>query len=147
MGPEQNPILLLVCDDYLDLVIGRDCPRVFLHKGQQFEDFADRDFNGFYDFLRDNSGRVLGVSFSPSAPPAFLLEGLRALPYIEIAYSTTVRICFGRERNFDLSISMDQYYGENRIYRSSAGRIALSFSLAPLALSEIHSIPAGKAAP
>jgi hypothetical protein len=142
MNSTENQILFLMCDDQLDLVLRSDCPRTFVHHAHYFEDLADRDFNGFYDFLRDSSRHVLGVSFLASALPEFLLDRVRPLPYVELVNSTSLRIFFTEERSFDPSISMDQYFGENRIYRSAAGGVALSFSLALLASSEIRSIPA-----
>lgn len=139
--PMEGAILFLACSQSLDVFFGNDFPRTFVRDEQHFEDLDDRDFNGFYDFLRDDSRRVLGVRFLPSAPPEFLLDSLKSLPYVERGLSTELRIFFSQERKFDPSISVDQYFGENRIYCSTTGRIALSFSLAPLNVSEVRSIP------
>lgn len=142
MGPMENRVLLLICNERPDLILRDDCPVTFVHRGEQFQDAADRDFNGFYDFLRDNSRTVLGINFSASDLPRFLVDGVRSLPYVEIPYSTTLRVFFGKDRNFSQSLSEDQHFGENRIYRSPVGRVALSFGLAPLGPAEIRSISA-----
>lgn len=134
-------ILLLICDERLGLVVRDSCPLSFLHDGEFFRNLGGQDFNGFYDFLRDDSGRILGTSLSVFPTAEFLLDTLRSRSYVEVANPTILRIFFAKERNFEPSISVDQYFGENRIYRSTSGRIALSLSLATLTPAEIRSIP------
>lgn len=145
MGETQSLIghrlLLLMCDERLGLVVRDSCPLSFLQDGEFFRSLRGVDFNGFYDFLRDNSGRILGTSLSVFPAAELLLDTLRPFSYVEVVNPTILRIFFGQDRNFDPSISIDQYFGDNRIYRSTSGRTALSLSLAPLTPSEIRSIP------
>jgi len=142
MSLTENPVLLLILSAKPGLLLAKGCPRTFVHNGENFQDTDDQDFNGFYDFLRDDSRHVLGISFSPPALHGFLMDCVRSLPYVEVPCSTTLRIFFREERNFNPSISMDQYFGDNRIYRSPGARVALSFGLTPLGLAEISSISA-----
>lgn len=137
----RHQTLLLVFDERLDLVVKDSCPLSFVHDSHFFENIRGQDFNGFYDFLRDDSGRVLGISFSVFPAAEFLLDSLRAFSYVQCVDPTVLRIFFGRDRDFNPSNSIDQYFGENRVYRSTSGKVALSFSLAPLAPSEVGSIP------
>lgn len=137
----EHRILLLICDEPLDLVVMDSCPLSFRHHGEFFRNLRGQDFNGFYDFLRNNSGRILGTSLSVFPAAEFLLDTLRSRSYVEVASPTILRIFFAQERNFEPSTSVDQYFGEHRIYQSTSGRIALSLSLATLTPSEIRSIP------
>jgi hypothetical protein len=138
----RHQTLLLVCDERLDLAVKDSCPLSFVHNSHHFKNIRGQDFNGFYDFLRNNSANILGISFSVFPGAEFLLDSFRSFSYVQPVDSTILRIFFGQDRNFSPSISIDQYFGENRVYRATSGKIALSFSLAPLAPSEARSIPA-----
>ena len=72
------------------------------------------------------------ASVSPcSLLQKFLMDSLRSFSYVQPVDSTILRTFFGHDRKFNSSISVDQYFGENRIYRATSEKVALSFSLAP----------------
>lgn len=48
----------------------------FEFSGEHFEDVGLGMHNGFYDFLRSRTGRILGLRFSPDSDAEALLTGL-----------------------------------------------------------------------
>jgi len=60
----KHQTLLLICDERLDLAVTDSCPLFFDHNSHLFKNIRGQDFNGFSDFLRNDSGPILGVSFS-----------------------------------------------------------------------------------
>ena len=74
----KHQTLLLICDERLDLAVTDSCPLFFDHNSHLFKNIRGQDFNGFYDFLRNDSGPILGVSFSVF-PAAEIPDGFTPL--------------------------------------------------------------------
>ena len=102
-----------------------DAPAVRL-AGKDHVDAGAGDWLGFYDWLRDRAGRVIGVQqwlFEPSTYPfAKAFAGVDA-----DSHSGCVRIFFGQSRDVDEAASCDQDFGSNRLLVANDS-IALTFN-------------------
>ncbi len=126
----RNICLIVVCAEEIALAIAPHCPERFLRYANcRFDDEGFGDLTGFYDWLRNAEGLVIGVRYLPADELNFLLEELSELPYAEVDWRIrSVEFYFSRDRSVDASISNDQEFGDNRLLRSSSGTIAISFN-------------------
>jgi len=111
--------------------------------GDHFEDVGLGFHNGFYDFLRDRAGSVIGLRYLPSSDAEDILKEVSETEGLRLArdgqHLEVVILC-GREQDFDPETSSDQYFGDNTIYRSRvSGRLAIGFALDSLSPPEIAS--------
>jgi hypothetical protein len=110
----------------------------------RFEDIGLGVLNGFYDFLRESGGGIIGIRFMPYPDAEFLLTSVRGSHRLRVArqgLQGTLTIYFGDDVAFDSSVSIDQYFGDNAIYRSlETGRFAISFGLDTLSPAETASL-------
>ena len=101
-------------------------PLVF--EGIRYVDQGYGSFLGFYDWLRNSEGQLLGVRFFPFEDFAFLFEITKQLEYVAVDQECRwLDIYFSADREVDESISDDQGFGGNMILRSEDGNYALSF--------------------
>lgn len=82
----------------------------------EYRDADIGDFIGFYDFLRNSAGEILGVRFFPFEDCDFAEKELKMF--------------VSPNQNYDESKSDDQLFGDNKLFKSKNGRILLTF-LAP----------------
>ena len=115
--------------------------------GQHFEDSGlggHNAHNGFYDFLRTQTGAVIGVRFTPDADASLALEAVpegQGFRRVVEGKLTALLITWAPGEDFDPELSMDQYFGNNVIYRAAAsGTLAIGFAVDPLSLEEIASL-------
>lgn len=88
----------------------------FLLGGIEYEDSGLGDFIGFYDYLRNSAGNILGVRF---------------LPFEDCGFSETeINLIASPDENVDESKSDDQLFTDNKLYKSRNGSILITF-LAP----------------
>ncbi|MGC2235534.1 MAG: hypothetical protein WA584_05210 [Pyrinomonadaceae bacterium] len=88
----------------------------FLLSGVEYEDSHLGDFIGFYDYLRNTAGEVSGVRFFPFEDCRFSKK--------------EINLFASPEKDIDESISDDQLFTDNKLYKSRNGNILLTF-LAP----------------
>lgn len=105
-------------DDYTSLVVA----------DIEFKEVAGGSFNGFYDWLRDSEGRVLGVRYYPFEDYCFLFSVVTELDFVEVVESDTCfNIYFSGDSELDESKSCDQAFGGNKIFKSAGGEYFISF--------------------
>ena len=85
----------------------------FLLDGIEYNDRAFGDFSGFYDYLRNSSGEVLGIRFSPFEDCGF--------------HDKELLLFASANEDFDKETSDDQRFGDNKIYQARNGAILLTF--------------------
>lgn len=107
----------------------------FLLDGIEYTDSNFDDFSGFYDYLRNSAGEILGVRF---------------LPFEDYDFNEKELIFLASEtETIDEEKSDDQRFGENKIYRTRNGNILLTFpapnenfasdfKISPADFAEIH---------
>lgn len=99
--------------------------------GAEYMDMGYADFAGFTDWLRDSSGRVLGVRLSPFEDLEFLFDVVKSLGYVDLDRgSKYFNIYFSDERLYDEARSDDQAFGGNKVYASEGGEYLLTFNAA-----------------
>lgn len=102
----------------------------------------------FYDWLRDSSGRLIGVRFYPL--DAGLLLKLSSLRYVETrTYQNVtwrsiaegeVEIYFGDDRDLDPAISVDQDFLYSDHFETASGDMLFAFVTAPFTEQEWEGI-------
>jgi|GEM_PF-1890863 len=111
--------------------------------GDRFEDVGLGVHNGFYDFLRNRAGAVIGLRYLPSGDAEDILKGISETEGLSLAREgrqLAVLVFCGREQDFDPKTSSDLYFGDNAVYRSKAsGKLAIGFALDSLSLQEVAS--------
>ncbi len=86
----------------------------FLLDGIEYTDAEFGDFLGFYDYLRNAAGEILGVRF---------------LPFEDYGFSEKELLLLASEnKDFDEKKSDDQRFGENKLYHARNGNILLTFA-------------------
>jgi hypothetical protein len=100
--------------------------------GEDHADSGAGDWLGFYDWLRDSAGEVIGVQqwIDEAASYPFSKCFVGVQPDLD---SLCVRIFFGQSREVDGALSCDQDFGSNRLLVADDS-IALTFN-APVTLS------------
>jgi hypothetical protein len=130
---DDRSCLLVLLGQEVGLAVLPSCPaeRVDLPIGS----YAARsrfDFVGFYDWLRDTSGRVIGVRETFSDGLEWILDAMPHLAYVEkLSRPAAVEIFFGIDRAYDPTESTDQDFLMNRVYVSESGGVAMTFGMDP----------------
>lgn len=106
-------------------------PKTVLTLGsREFNRICEYDSNGFYDWLRQSSGSIIGVRYFIFEEYLNISDELRALTSVE-AYPNDP--CFylflGEERDYEESLSADQLFYGDYVYRSDDGTLGMSFEL------------------
>jgi hypothetical protein len=130
MVNEHAPCLLVVCKSEIILALAPQCPEdSFTYDNITFRDQGFGDFTGFYDWLRNSDGEIIGVRYLPVDGLEFLGHALVHLPYVEVNEQIrSIEFYFTDDRGVDESVSDDQDFGSNRLFKSQDGVFAISFN-------------------
>ena len=122
--------IVVVLSKVIRFLAVAESPREFDFDGHQLLGQFESNNNGFIDWLRDNSSKIIGVRWSAyDDKAAQLVSGkLAYLCNVEVDNNGAILIFFGDVQNFDESTSCDQSFGDNNFYMSSTGLCAMSFS-------------------
>jgi hypothetical protein len=93
---------------------------------------TDYDWTGFFDWLRSASEEVIGVRYCPFEEFRFVFKAAREVPNVLVTGNSAVEVYFGENRQVDPSNSCDQDFGENEVYRSRDGKVAIAFGTSHL---------------
>ncbi len=144
--------LLVAFEPAPTLVLTGSCPTgQFRMDGRLYKEAGDYgDWTGFYDWLRQDSGHIVGVRYSPFQETEFLIEAVKGLAYVVIPEpKRCIEVYFSPgsgSRGVDPSESDDQAFGSNRIfYCNEQSRYLISFDTSRLSESEMQSIRTSKA--
>lgn len=144
--------LLVVLRSRPRLLLAADCPATFRLEHKEYSRRSPGPWAGFYDWLRDCAGNVIGVRqwpFADTEPWQDFLARLPASPYLVAQPDlTSLSIYFGDDRSVDPQSSDDQDFGQNSLFASADGEWAISFgttALDPSALQSLSSALAGSA--
>jgi hypothetical protein len=93
------------------------------------------NWEGFYDWLRTESNKIVGCRFWAWDHVASILTAAATLSYCAIEDSSLC-IYFGEERSFRPEMSDDQDFLFSKVYKSNAGQFALAVSVRDLNADE-----------
>src|SRR5947207_1211833 len=93
-------------------------------EGQKFEDSGLGDWTGFYDWLRNESGLIIGVRFWPFETAKPFLRAQESGSNISVERGALL-VFFGSSRNFVNEISDDQDFEAARVLKSRSGTYGL----------------------
>jgi hypothetical protein len=111
--------------------------------GRCYHDRGYGDSTGFYDWLRNYAGAVIGVRYWPFEDTEFLCEALASLPYVAVAADKTyLDIYFSDDRRFDPERSCDQDIGASKVFSADGAGWALAFDTAALDRADLRSLMA-----
>jgi hypothetical protein len=125
---EARECLLVILQPELVLAKIRPWPLFgFVCEGRYYRDSELGEWTGFYDWLRDADSNVLGVRYWLSSETEFLAGYAKDLPYVQIVPSQAVEIYFSGQRTINQSLSCDQDFLYDGIFRSDDGTYAIGF--------------------
>jgi hypothetical protein len=126
-----NRYLLVLLRKKLTLAISDTRPTEILQvDSSTYRDLGHGDLTGFYDWLRKPNGELVGVCYSPLREIAFPFGTVARFSYVKVPSSPTyLEIYFGPDRAYDPKISDTQDFGDNWVYRSAEGELAISFDM------------------
>ena len=138
---KSRPCLLVVLRPNLTLAKGVEWPlKGFVIGEKQYHDANFGDWTGFYDWLRDLEGNVLGVRYTPFEETEFLTQEVGALGYVKADPPRHLEIYFSDRREFDEKLSCDQEFLYDAIFRSDDGEYAIGFGMEELSESNLSSL-------
>ncbi len=131
----NRDFLFIVLDPKIRVFISSDLSedeKTVLYDSNEFKEIPIGHCNGFYDWLRNFSGHIIGVRYFPFEDSNFLLNEVIHLNYSKIdkvkgnmdIYFVDAEHCL-----IDEDISDDQKFGDNRIFKSSEGKLLLTFEV------------------
>lgn len=134
--------LLLALRHELECAISERPPGNSVIMGHKaYADLDHGDWLGFYDWLRNSHGHILGVRFWPFEDvEGILLDVSIANNYITILPNKGLEIFFSQNKNYEARISGDQDFSFSKVYRSRDGYYALAFGMLDLPAQEVSSV-------
>jgi len=124
-----NALIVILAPDR-PIVFAEAVGDAFERARRSYRDTGLGDFTGFYDWLRDPAGGVIGVRYLPFEASRAVCDAVCAFPYVEVAADrSSFAIFFSPERAFDPASSGDQAFGGNRVFVADDGTYALTFDL------------------
>jgi hypothetical protein len=104
--------------------------------GETYREIGLGEWTGFYDWLRDRSGNVIGVRYSSFKDIPGLIEAARTLDYVVVRSSRSLEIFLADKRESDEQHSADQEFQYDAVFHSATGRWALAFDTSALSATE-----------
>lgn len=145
MTSRMIDILIVILEPERPVVFGDVIGDAFEHAGRCYRDTGLGDFTGFYDWLRDASGGVIGVRYLPFEASRAVCDAVATFPYIDVtADRSSLAVFFSVERAFDPASSGDQAFGGNRVFVAADGTYALTFDAGALDNAERARLVEGK---
>jgi hypothetical protein len=98
-------------------------------------------FLGFYDWLRDCYGQIVGFRLTIADEAIALSTLLPSWGYIVRDSDYVIRILFVRQHmKLDEDASMDQDFGDTRVFRNAKGELLLTLDAQGLSRHELDQI-------
>ncbi|SRR6266567_1520338 len=140
LTPPKGEFLLVVFRPELTLALLEvQPPSGFAIAGTTYRAVPTDDGAGFYDWLRDRTGKIIGVRYWLEDRGIFTT--LARLPYVRIPPDgRCVEIFLGKSRETDEARSSDQAFGGVSHYLADSGEWAISFEAYFLEPAEIQAI-------
>jgi hypothetical protein len=109
-----------------------------------FEKFEDNDYSGFYDWMRNSMGMIIGVRYTRLAKfKPCVTTALKKLSYLYLKHEQIFEIYFNLDRNYLDDISNDQDNGVCKMYVLGNETYAILLDLLYMINIEFSSIKLG----
>jgi hypothetical protein len=116
--------------------------RVFFNQ-EEFEEVGAGDTNGFYDFLRLRDGHIVGVRFAPFVELSNICDSATPGPglrIVGISPTASLELFWEPEVTYDHSLSVDQFFDWNYIFKSTSKKYAITFGFSHLPQNEVEDL-------
>src|SRR5713101_2789650 len=107
-APRATPCIVVFLTPQVRLALTTNWPVVSIALNSQTYNPVGPAWSGFYDWLRDSNGKLLGVRYHPCEQTAFVLEQASELNYAQLGSHGDVCLFVSNQRSFDLKKSVDQ---------------------------------------
>jgi hypothetical protein len=121
--------LFLVFKRNLEIVLIEKITPTFFVNGELFSQKSSNDFNGFYDWLRDETEEIIGIRYDLFEDFAFLRNYISTLDYVNMQDNLALQITFAGKLKFCEQMSDDKLFTDDYIYLSDLGNYGITFSL------------------
>jgi len=144
--PGKRPCLLVILRPRLTLARDLEWPlKGFVVGDKRYLDASFSNWTGFYDWLRDADGNLLGVRYTPFEDTEFLIEHTSRLAYAQTDPPRDIEIYFSEKRSFDEKRSCDQEFLYDAVFRSDDGDYAIGFGIEELSETDLYSLEKSEA--
>ena len=138
--------LVIIFGEKIEALYFPSCPDSFSDtSGHTYKRVFSVDDNGFFDWMRCVSGKIVGIRWIPYEDVILRDKRLRQLKqFRNIVLDdnfTELTVYFRSDQIVDEKNSCDQNFGENNLFFSKEGRCAGSFSISMLSDEERNSLP------
>lgn len=141
-----RPCLIVVLKSNLTLAESPAWPlKGFALDGKEYRDAALGEWTGFYDWLRNPNGVLLGVRYWLNEGTERLVQQAHVLDYVRVDPSRFIEIYFSDRRDIEPKLSADQEFLYDAVFRSDNGQYALGFAMVGLSESDLLNIQTAKA--
>jgi len=123
--------IILIFRKNLDVRIVDDIAPTFVDLNDRFSVIHNNEFNGYYNLLRNDNTKVIGIEYYPFEPD--VSRALADFDYVSSHFAENgdceLTIYFGTERDEVHNLTILQELGKNYIYQSETGLLAASFGV------------------
>jgi hypothetical protein len=106
--------------------------------GDHFRDDRRDEWTGFYDWLRDPEGQLVGIRYCPFEYLESLIEKVESFSYARSVPGRYLEIFFSSLRNLDQSRSGDQAFEYDQVFLSERSEYAIAFGMKSLSTSDVE---------
>ncbi len=140
-GSESNACLIVILFPQLTVALSKTLPsQSFLISEGTFTDIGYGDWNGFYDWLRNKDGKLIGIRYWPFKEREFIFDILPSYSYMKVFPKKCLEIYLSEEREYDEKLSKDQEFGNDILFSSRNKDYAITFSTKLLKDDDINTI-------
>lgn len=133
--------LLVILQPQLTLAKNQHWPlKGFISDGRLFRNTGIGDLTGFYDWLRDAAGSVLGVRYWLNSETEFMVGHTAGKSYVHADLSCYIEIYFSESRAVDAQLSGDQDFLYDAVFQSKDGAYAIGFGMGGLSEANLESL-------
>jgi hypothetical protein len=143
LGPK---CLIIFLRKRLTLAEAYDWPIPQLSVANEVYKPVSSDWSGFYDWMRDNDGRLLGLRYWPFPETEFLEEMTKTFSYARVRPKWGIEIFFFETRSEpNPELSCDQDFIYDQVFCSASGQYAIAFATDELNDQDFRTIAAADA--
>jgi hypothetical protein len=125
---DMRECLIVMLQEELTLANGIRWPlKAFRLEGTVYQDVGLGEWTGFYDWMRQSNGDLIGVRYTPLADNRELFESTRSLGYTKADASKGLAIYFDAMQVVDDQRSCDQEFQYDAVFKSDEYGWAIAF--------------------
>lgn len=136
----SHECLLVFLDQCLGLAFADHWPLESIAANSEIYVPVSSEFSGFYDWLRDSTGELIGIRHNGVRDNEVLRSHDFDYKYARIGRHGELELFFVGKKTVDPKRSVDQDFLYNQIFRSDSGAVCLSFAMSGLTSDDIDII-------